>query len=62
MHNALKSNEGRRISVRKSFKIEIEKRGPNNGCPKKLDPLSLICRDFKTLRTALLNHAECTEM
>ena len=30
MQNALKSNKWRRIWVRKTFKIETEKGGPNN--------------------------------
>ena len=32
------------------------------GSPQKLGPPSSICRNFKTLRTVLLNHAECTEI
>ena len=31
MENALKSDEWRIISVVKTFKIDIEKGGPNNG-------------------------------
>ena len=30
MHNALKSNEWRWISIYKNFKIQIQNRGPNN--------------------------------
>ena len=30
MQNTLKSNEGRRIWVWRTFKIEIQKGGPNN--------------------------------
>ena len=127
MENALKSNGWWKISVRKTFKIKIQKVGINNseflqiwlppetgsllfnlskfddsgkgtpescrmhwnlmndekfGCIKllklkyrmgeqiiqtfcrigstqKLGPTSLICRNFKTLRKVLLNHAEC---
>ena len=30
MGNALKSNEGRKILVQKTFKIELQKEGPNS--------------------------------
>ena len=130
MRNPLKSNEWWRIWVHKTFKIEIQKGGPNNsdflqnwfpqeirsplfdlqkfqhyakstsescrmhwnlmndkefgsrkllklkyrrgdqiiqtfckiGSPQKLGPPSLICRNFRTLRKVLLNHAEYIEM
>ena len=130
MQNALKSNEQQSIWVHKTFKIEIQKGGPNNsdflqnwfppeirsplfnlqkfqdsekstpescrmhwnlmndddfgsrkllklkyrrgdqiiqtfckiGSPQKLGPPSLICRNFKTLKKVLLNHAECIEI
>ena len=130
MQNTLKCNEWRRIWVYKTFKIEIQKGGPNNsdilqnwflpeirsplfnlykfqdsekslphscrmdwnlmndeefgskkllklkyrrgdqiiqtfckiGSPQKLGPPSLICRNFRTLRKVLLNHAEYIEM
>ena len=32
------------------------------GSPQKLGPSSLTCRNFKTLRKVLLNHAECIEI
>ena len=32
------------------------------GSPQKLGPPSLICRNFKTLKKVLLNHAECIEI
>ena len=32
------------------------------GSPQKLGAPSLICRNFKTLRKVLLNHAECIEI
>ena len=32
------------------------------GSPQKLGPPSLICRNFKTVRKVLLNHAEYIEM
>ena len=32
------------------------------GSPQKLGPPFLICRNFKTLRTIFLNHAECIEI
>ena len=32
------------------------------GSPQKLGPPSLICRNFRTLRKVLLNHAEYIEM
>ena len=62
MQNAMKSND------EKTFKIEIQKGGPNNSdflqnwFPQKLGPSSLIWRNFKTLRLALMNHEECIEM
>ena len=130
MQNALESNLWKRLWDDKSFKIEIQKGGPNNsdflqnwfppeirfslfnlqkfqksekgtpdssrmhwnlmndkdfasikllklkyrrgdqiiqtfckiGSPQKLGPPSLICRNFKTLRKVLLNHAECIEI
>ena len=31
------------------------------GIPQKLDPPSLVSRDFKTLQKKLLNHEECVE-
>ena len=34
----------------------------NIGCPQKLDPPSLICRNLKTLRKVLLNDGECIEI
>ena len=58
----------------KTFKIEIQKGGPNNsdfmqnwfpqeiGFPKKLGRPSLISRNFKILKRVLLNHAECIEI
>ena len=62
--------------VHKIFKIEIQKRAPNNpekehqiiqtlckiGSPQKLGHPSLIFRNFWTLKKVLLNHAEMTEM
>ena len=30
MRNALKSNEGRKILVHKTFRIELQKEGPNS--------------------------------
>ena len=131
MQNALKSNEWWRTWFHKTFKTEMQKRGPNNSdflqnwfpseirsplfnlskfqnsekitpesckmhwnllndeefgprkllrlkyirkdqtiqtfCktgppPQKLGPPSLICRNFKTLRKLLLNHAKCIEI
>ena len=53
MQNALESNELQIIWVHKTFKIEMQKWGTYN---------SLICRNFKTLRKVLLNHAECIEI
>ena len=32
------------------------------GSTQKLGPPSIICRNFKTLRKVLLNHAECIEI
>ena len=32
------------------------------GSPQKLGLSSLICRNFKTLRKLLVNHAECIEI
>ena len=61
MQNALKSKEWWRIWVYKTFKIEMQKGGPNNfdilqNCfPEKLDPPSLICKNFKIMRKVLLN-------
>ena len=68
MQNALGFNEWRWIWVHKTFKIEIQKGGQNkedflqNWFPQKLGPPFLICRNFKTLRRVLLNHAECIEI
>ena len=67
MQNALKANEWWRIWVHKTFKIEIEKGDQiiqtffKIGSPQKLCPLSLICRNFKTLQKVLLDDAECIE-
>ena len=61
MHNALKSNKRWSIWVHKTFKIEIQKRGPNNSdflqnwFPSEIESSSLISRNFKTLRKVLLN-------
>ena len=68
MQTALKSNEWRRISVHKTFVTEIEKGDQiiqtfcRIGSPEKLGPHFLICRNFKTLRKVLLNHAEGIEI
>ena len=68
MQNALKSNEWRRIWVHKTFKIEVEKGVQiiqtfcKIGSPQKLGPPSLICRNFKSLRKVLLDHAEWIEI
>ena len=61
MHNALKCNKRWSIWVHKTFKIEIQKRGPNNSdflqnwFPSEIRSSSLISRNFKTLRKVLLN-------
>ena len=61
MHNALKFNKKWSIWVHKTFKIEIQKRGPNNSdflqnwFPSEIRSSSLISRNFKTLRKVLLN-------
>ena len=68
MQNALKSNEWRKVWVYKTFKIEIQNGVPNNSdflqnwIPQELGPPSLICRNFKTLRKVVLNHAEYIEI
>ena len=68
MQNALRSNDSQWIWVRKAFKTEIQKGGPNNsdslttGWTQKLGPPSLICRNFKTHGKVLTNHAECIEI
>ena len=50
-------------------KIEIQKGGDQIietfckiGSPQKLGPPSLICKNIKTVRKVLLNHAERIEM
>ena len=69
MQSALKCNERWRIWVHGTFKIEIQKGGPNISNirqnwfpPQKLGALSLISRNFKDLRKILMNHAEYIEM
>ena len=68
MENALESNEWRRNIVHQTFKIELQKRRPNNSnfhqnpFLQKLGPPFLIFRNFKTLREELLNHGECIEI
>ena len=68
MQNGLKCNERDRIWFDRTFKIEIQKGGPNNSdilqnwFPQKLGPPSLICRNLKTLREVLLNHTKCIEI
>ena len=58
--NTLKSNEWQKIWVLKSFKSEIQKEGQNNSdVPQNWffqenRSLSLICRNFKSLRKILL--------
>ena len=53
MQNALKYNEARLISVCKTLKIKIEKRGPNNSdflqnwFQPEIRPPFLACRNFK---------------
>ena len=55
MQNAFESNERQKLWVSETFKIEIQKRAPinshflQNWFPQKLDPTSLICRNFNTL-------------
>ena len=68
MQNRLKCNERDRIWFNRTFKIEIQKGGPNNldilqnWFPPKIKSPSLICRNFRTLKKVLLNHAENIEM
>ena len=68
MQNVLKSNEWPSLWIRKPFKFEIEKIGPNksdflqNWFFQEIRSPSLICRKFKSLREILLNRAECIEM
>ena len=60
MQNALKSNEWRRNWVLKTFKIEIQKVGPNNSdflqnlFSQKLGAPSLISRNFKSVTKKIL--------
>ena len=63
MQNALKSNDDETVPI-KLLKLKY-RRGHQIirtfckiGSPQKLGPPSLICRNFKTLRKVLLNHAE----
>ena len=64
MQNTLRSNQ----LIHKTFKIDIQKKGPNNSdflqnwFPPEITSHSLICRYFKILRRALQNHAECIEI
>ena len=68
MQNGLKSNEWRRISFKRIFKIEKQKGGPNNSdilqnwFPPEVISRILIYTNLKTLRKVLLNHAEDIEM
>ena len=66
--NTLKSNASQKIWVLKSFKSEIQKEGQNNSGVlqnwffQEIRSLSLICRNFKSLRKILLNQVEFIEM
>ena len=64
MENALKSNERRKIWVNKTFKTEIKKGEQiiqtfwTISATQQLGSLSLICRNFRSLRKVLMNTAE----
>ena len=65
MQNAFKSTEWKLTWLHQTFKIEIQKGGPNNSdflqhwFAQKLDPHSLTWRNYRTLRKALSKNAEC---
>ena len=60
----MKSNERKKIWVHKTLKIEMQKEDQivqtfwRIGASQQLGSLSLICRNFKSIRKVLLNTAE----
>ena len=69
MHNALKSNEWRRIWARKTFKIEMQKGGPNNSDflqnwfpPEIWSPPLFNLYKFQDSEKIIVNHAECIDI
>ena len=67
MRNALKSNAWRRNSVHKTFKIEIQKGGPNNSdflqnwFPPEIGSPLFNLEKFQDSVKVLPDHVECTE-
>ena len=68
MQNELKSNEWRKICVHRTFKIEIQKGGPNkldilqNSFPPEISTPFFNLKKFRTLRKVFLIHEEWTEI